>query len=100
MADIGPRIDQEVAANKVQVYSKSWCPFCTQTKNLLSQKGVAFNVVELDQLGDGDQIQNVLHQKTGQRTVPSIWINGQFLGGNSELQTANSNGSLDAKLNA
>ena len=91
-------IKAEVAANKVMVYSKSWCPFCVQTKELLTSKGISFEVKELDKLGDGDKIQAALQQMTGQRTVPSIFINGEHLGGNSELQTANADGSLDAKL--
>ena len=98
MATIGEQIDADVAGNKVVVYSKSWCPFCVQTKNLLNSKNAPFKLVELDQLPNGDQIQSTLAAKTGQRTVPSVWIGGQFVGGNSELQALNGNGQLDARL--
>ena len=100
MANLGEQIDADVAANKVVVYSKSWCPFCVQTKNLLNQKGIQFKLVELDQTGDGDEIQARLLGKTGQRTVPNIFIGGEHIGGNSELQALNADGQLDAKLAA
>ena len=93
-------IDSTIASNKVVVYSKTWCGFCTSTKQLLNSKGVQYKLIELDTIGNGDAIQAALQSKTGQRTVPSIFINGQHIGGNSDLQAANSNGSLDAKLAA
>ena len=96
--NLGDQIDSDVAENKVVVYSKSWCPFCVKTKNLLASKNVEFKLVELDQLPNGDAIQAALAQKSGQRTVPSVWIGGQFVGGNSELQGLNGSGQLDAKL--
>ena len=43
-------------------------------------------------------MQNILEKISGQRTVPNIYINGEHIGGNSDLQAANKNGSLDAKL--
>ena len=79
------QIDSEVSSNNVMVYSKSWCPFCVQTKDLLNSKGIAFTVKELDQEANGDSIQQALQAKTGQRTVPNIFIKGQHLGGNSDL---------------
>ena len=42
--------------------------------------------------------QAYLGDKSGQSTVPSIWINGEFVGGNSDLQTKNSNGELKKLL--
>lgn len=41
---------------------------------------------------DGSDIQAYLAQKTGQRTVPSIFINGVHVGGNSELVALNNKG--------
>ena len=91
-------IDADIAANKVMVYSKSYCPFCVQTKDLLKAQGIEYAVKELDQMADGADIQAALQTKTGQRTVPNIFINGDHLGGNSDLQNAHSDGSLAQKL--
>ena len=99
-SNLGDQIKAEVASNKVMVYSKSWCPFCTKTKDLLNGKGIAFTVKELDQESNGDAIQQTLKTMTSQNTVPNIFINGEHLGGNSDLQNAAADGSLDAKIAA
>ena len=87
-------IDAVVRSEGVVVYSKSWCPHCTAAKQLLQSKGIAFYAMDIDQEGRGDAIQDALYQRTGQRTVPNIFVMGEHLGGNSDLQTANANGSL------
>ena len=46
----------------------------------------------------GQQIQNELYKMTGQSTVPSVWINGQFLGGNDDTQKAYRSGVLTSSL--
>ena len=99
-ADCNADIDNKISSNKVMVFSKSYCPHCNYTKQLLENKGVEFGLVELDNLQNGDQVQNALRIKTGQRTVPNIFINGDHIGGNSDIQTLNQNGGLDQKLAA
>jgi glutaredoxin 3 len=47
---------------------------------------------------DGDQIQNYLAEKTGQRTVPNIFIEQKHIGGNSDLQSLKRSGELKKKL--
>ncbi|GAA5902645.1 hypothetical protein JCM6882_009341, partial [Rhodosporidiobolus microsporus] len=39
-----------------------------------------------------------LGEKTGQRTVPSVWIGGEFKGGNSDLQALHKSGELKKLL--
>ena len=100
MADLIAEIDATIAANKVVVYSKSYCPHAGATKQLLQSKGVQFFCLELDQIPNGGDIQNALAQKTGQRTVPNVFIGGDHIGGNSDVQQLNSSGQLDAKIAA
>jgi len=82
------------------VYSKSHCPYCTSTKSLFSQKfpNVTVNVVELNKTSDGSAIQSTLLGMTGQRTVPSVWVNGKHIGGNDDTQAAFRSGSLQEML--
>ncbi|KAH7280415.1 hypothetical protein KP509_37G066100 [Ceratopteris richardii] len=70
-----------VAENPVVVYSKSYCPYCKQVKQLLEGLGVKYKAVELDQEEDGADIQAALLEWTGQRTVPNVFIGGQHIGG-------------------
>ena len=92
------QINADVSGNKVMIYSKTTCPHCTATKNLLGSKGAAFKVVELNEVPNGAEIQAALATKTGQRTVPNIFINGQHIGGNSDIQDKASSGELDSML--
>ena len=79
-------ITNDIRTNKVVVYSKSHCPFCKQTKNLLSKAGIDAKIFELDQLSNGREIQTTLKSMTSQATVPNIFIGGKHIGGNSDLQ--------------
>ena len=90
----------EIADNKVVVFSKSYCPFCLSTKNLLNDKGVEYALYELNQMDGGDDIQDALLEISGQRTVPNVFINGKHVGGNSDLQDAAKSGKLDELLAA
>ena len=69
----------------VVVFGKTWCGFSTKAKSLFQQIDVDFVSVELDTREDGDAIQAELAELTGMRTVPSVWIDGKFIGGYSEL---------------
>lgn len=49
-------------------------------------------------LDEGDQIQAYLGEKTGQRTVPNIFIEQKHIGGNSDLQKIKNAGKLKELL--
>ena len=87
-------IEQDIAQNKVMVYSKSYCPFAKATKDLLKSKGIEFKAIELDQVSNGDALHAALKSFSGQNTVPNVYINGKHVGGNSDVQSLNSAGKL------
>ena len=91
-------IDEQLAAGDVVVFSKTWCPYCAETKALLDAKGAPYSVVELDLLQDGSALQSALAARTGQRTVPSTFVRGAHVGGNDAVQAAARSGFLDALL--
>ncbi|KAE8352017.1 thioredoxin-like protein [Aspergillus coremiiformis] len=72
--------------NAVVVFSKSYCPYCTASKNLLNKEKAKYVAIELDNEKDGSAIQDALEELTNQRTVPSIFIKQKHIGGNSDLQ--------------
>ncbi len=80
---------------KVVVYSKSHCPYCVRAKNLLNQKGVPFEEINLDDKLDE---LDALKKKTGQMTVPMIFINDKLIGGFSDLSALESKNELDSML--
>merc|ERR1719422_2941930 len=63
------------------VFSKTTCPFCTKIKQLFDSLKFKYEVLELDQISDGAEIQAALAEKSGQRTVPNVYINGEHVGG-------------------
>ncbi|KAE8215483.1 hypothetical protein CF319_g5725 [Tilletia indica] len=85
-----------IAKNLVAVFSKSYCPYCTRTKRLLSDLnlGDKVAVIELDHDKNGAAIQDYLQSRTGQRTVPNIFIKQEHVGGNSDLQSLQASGKL------
>ncbi|KAF9971491.1 glutaredoxin, partial [Actinomortierella ambigua] len=82
----------------VVVFSKTYCPYCTRAKNALKELGVQMTVVELDEDNEGAAIQNYLQEKTGQRTVPNIFIGQEHVGGCDDLLKLKSSGELQKRL--
>lgn len=81
---------------RVEIYTTSYCPFCTRAKALLRSKGVAFE--EIDVGGDPELREKMIGLAGGRRTVPEIFINGQIIGGYDELRALEYKGELDAIL--
>ncbi|MDF1628775.1 MAG: glutaredoxin 3 [Alcanivoracaceae bacterium] len=79
----------------IVMYSTPWCPFCVRAKRLLRDKGVA--VTDIDISGGGDLRQEMI-QRSGQRTVPQIWIGERHVGGCDELYALERQGQLDSLL--
>ncbi|HMN69791.1 MAG TPA: glutaredoxin 3 [Bdellovibrionales bacterium] len=79
----------------VQVYTWSNCPYCVRAKDLLKRKNVTFEEIDLD--GKDAELQ-ALRARTGQRTVPQIFIDDKLIGGFSELAALDANGELDRLL--
>lgn len=80
---------------KVIVYTKDPCPYCVRAIQLLSNKGVEFE--EIDLTGNLDELVR-LKEQTGWMTVPIIMINGELIGGYTELKALNDEGRLDEVL--
>merc|ERR1712013_63180 len=75
------QVENYISKNKVMVFSKTTCPFCTKIKQLFDSLKFKYEVLELDQISDGAEIQAALAEKSGQRTVPNVYINGEHVGG-------------------
>ncbi|ONK66225.1 uncharacterized protein A4U43_C06F5520 [Asparagus officinalis] len=70
-----------VSSNAVVVFSKSYCAYSNQVKQLLAHLKASFKTIELDHESDGSEIQSALAEWTGQRTVPNVFIGGKHMGG-------------------
>ena len=65
------------------VWSKYHCPYCDQAKALLTQKGITF---EERKIGDGWTKEELLEAIPTARTVPQIILEGELIGGFTELK--------------
>ena len=92
------QIKSTVAESKVVIYSKSWCPFCAQTKALFDAMDVPYTAIELDELDNGGEIQDALTTFSKQRTVPNVFVGGEHVGGNDDTQRAAKSGKLTEML--
>ncbi|OCT83347.1 hypothetical protein XELAEV_18025886mg [Xenopus laevis] len=91
------RVKELIDSNRVMVFSKSYCPYCDRVKDLFSSLGAEYHSLELDECDDGAAIQEALHELTGQRTVPNVFVNKTHVGGCDKTLQAHKDGSL-AKL--
>lgn len=78
-------------SKKIEIYTWGYCPYCIRAKNLLKEKDMPFTEVNLD--GKDEELR-ALRERTGQRTVPQIFIDDEFIGGFSELSALNAEGKL------
>ena len=81
----------DVAA-RVEIYSKSSCPFCRRAKRLLTARGARFSEYDVD--GDESIQTEMRHRTGGARTVPQIFINDVLVGGMDQLTALDRVGEL------
>jgi glutaredoxin 3 len=79
----------------VEIYTKSYCPYCQRAKELLRIKGVPFT--EYDVTQDAAK-EAEMRQRSGRQTVPEIFIDNVLLGGCSDLFDRDETGELDRLL--
>ncbi|MCB1759784.1 MAG: glutaredoxin 3 [Gammaproteobacteria bacterium] len=66
----------------IEIYSTSHCPWCSRAKTLLRERGLDFE--EIDITTDQARAQDMV-SRSGRRTVPQIFIDGEPIGGYDEL---------------
>mmetsp|Transcript_34730 Transcript_34730/g.83907 ORF Transcript_34730/g.83907 Transcript_34730/m.83907 type:complete len:118 (-) Transcript_34730:161-514(-) len=106
-ADPKSFIEKEVSQQTIVVFSKTYCGYCHRTKHALTKiissssssnnnnnNNIDMVVHELDQMPNGSQVQQTLSGMTGSRTVPQVFIKGQYVGGNDDTQQKIADGTL------
>ena len=83
---------------QITIYTKGWCPYCAAAKDLLNQKGAAFDEIDIERQSDkrGEMIQRA----GGRSTVPQIFISQRHVGGCDDLYALDRRGVLDTLLAA
>ncbi len=81
--------------SQVIMYSTGYCPYCTKAKELLNKKNVPFTEIRVDLQ---PELRDEMIAKSGRRTVPQIFINGQAIGGCDDLYALETQGKLNQLL--
>ncbi|HEX2624886.1 MAG TPA: glutaredoxin 3 [Sphingomicrobium sp.] len=77
----------------VEIYTKSFCPYCWRAKHLLDEKGVEYAEIAVD--FGGEVRQHMIQRASGRTTVPQIFIAGRQIGGCDDLMALEREGKLD-----
>lgn len=83
--------------SRTVVYSTDPCAYCARAKALLRANGVEFQEINLAR-DPGGRVE--LARRTGMMTFPQILIDGELVGGFTELQAAAAAGRLDGLAGA
>lgn len=67
----------------IEVYTIDNCGFCEAAKRLLHNLDLDFKEINI---AHDDEKKVALVEKTGHRTMPQIFIDGEFIGGYVELK--------------
>ncbi len=81
--------------NKIEVYSKEWCPYCAKAKSLFKAKDLEFEEIDITSDADGEA---QMIRRSRRRTVPQIFIDDKAIGGYDDLANLNATGDLDKLL--
>lgn len=79
--------------SRLKIFSTNTCPICEKTKQLLKKWGIPYDEVMIDTDIDGRR--EFAEKTQGARTVPQITIDGEWIGGFSELTELHMEDKLD-----
>ena len=81
---------------EIIIYTSLYCGYCSAAKQLLSSRGYKYE--EINMQGDEELMIEVM-QKSGQRTVPQIFVGDCSVGGYQEILAAVVNDDFEELVN-
>jgi len=77
----------------IEIYTKTFCPYCWRAKALLEAKGVEYREIQVDY--GGEVREQMILRANGRTTVPQIFIREHHVGGCDDLFDLHHSGKLD-----
>lgn len=96
--ELAQLVKKMISDDKVVIFSKTYCPYCTMAKEVFKKIDYKFTAIELDNRDDGDMIQAILGEMTGAKTVPRVFVDGECVGGATDVEALHKSGELSKKL--
>ena len=89
--------------NPIVLFALEWCEFCWSVRKLFARLEIPYRAIDLDSIqyqenNLGGKIRAVLLDQLGSPTIPQIFIDGQHIGGATDLFAAYKNGELKGLL--
>lgn len=81
---------------EVIIYTTNYCPYCVKAKQLLRNKGITFEEIDLTN-DDAGRIE-LVKKSGGRKTVPQIFIDDKHIGGCDDLYALDAKKELDSLL--
>ena len=78
--------------DKVEVYTKPWCGFCSMVKRLLNSKNINFTEIDI---GLNPELKQIMIERSNRRTFPQVFFNGKHIGDCMELYDLDRKGLFD-----
>lgn len=75
----------------IQIYTKSYCPYCARAKDTLKRQGLSFNEIEVS---NDKAKESEMRRRSHRTSVPQIFINDVHIGGSDDLNAAVRSGQL------
>ena len=87
----------------VVLFALEWCEFCWSVRKMFATYDIPYRAIDLDSLeyqvdNKGGNIRAALHESINSKTIPQIFIGGQYIGGATELFDACKDGSMQKLL--
>lgn len=84
-----------MSTEKVLMYTTSWCPYCARARQLLQDRGVAFEDIDIE---ERPEARAEMMTRSRRHTVPQIFVGETHVGGCDELYALDARGGLDKLL--
>ncbi|PUU89655.1 glutaredoxin domain-containing protein [Halanaerobium sp.] len=52
---------------KIEIYTKSWCPYCRRAKAMLKSLGLDYTDYDIT---DNEELQQEMVERSGKKTIP------------------------------
>lgn len=87
----------------VSLFALEWCEFCWSVRKMFARYEIPYQSFDLDSVdfqvdNKGGNIRAALRERTASRTIPQVFIGGNYIGGATELFDACRNGQMQALL--
>jgi len=82
----------------IEIYLRSWCPYCIAARTLLDRKGAPYTVVDIER--EPERRREMIDRAGGRTTVPQIFVGESHVGGYDDLAALDRAGELDPLIAA